>query len=318
MFPRVINQVKGVAILLVVLGHIKSPSSDLIYSFHMPLFFFIGGIFINKAEETLKFFKKNFYRLIIPYLIFNAVGITINCLKNITLHRPQDSFSSILEGVFLWADPAHMHHYGFVLWFLPALFWGRMIFYILEKISPFPSVVNFIITLGISWLGGTLYLVPLGIDKGMLVAPWIALGYFYHQFTEGKFFKPNITTLFLLIILSLFICLWGVPSVDLGVKQIDDLFKLIPYTLLTIILIIYFIYIININKILLIPIFFEYVGSFTLFIMVIHVYTNNITGFLISNILRIESWSLIFISSLALIFFSIRLKKLVMYNFLLR
>lgn len=314
MFARVINQVKGFAILLVVLGHIKSPYGDLIYSFHMPLFFFIGGIFINKEQLLIVFFKKNFYRLIVPYLIFSTVGIIVNNLKNLALHRDQESFINIIEGVFLWADPSHMHHYGFVLWFLPALFWGRIIFCILLKISPFSSLLNFLLLIVTSWIGGYLYMLPLGIDEGLVVTPWIALGYFYYQYTDGKFFAPTAVALFLFIILVLFVNIWGMPSVDLGLKQTDNKLITIPYTLIVIILLIYIFTIINLLNMLYITRFFDYLGGFTLFIMILHVYTNNITSILLNNILSIENWSLIFISSMGLIFFILRLKKLILFN----
>ena len=41
---------KGVGILLVILGHIEIPHSlkTVIYSFHMPLFFFVSGCFFNE------------------------------------------------------------------------------------------------------------------------------------------------------------------------------------------------------------------------------------------------------------------------------
>ena len=41
------TQAKGLAILLVVFGHIASPLGLAIFSFHIPLFFFLGGVFIK-------------------------------------------------------------------------------------------------------------------------------------------------------------------------------------------------------------------------------------------------------------------------------
>ena len=64
---------KGIGILLVVLGHndfevISLFMQRLIYSFHMPLFFFLSGYFINTAVPFFDFFKKRFHALIKPYL----------------------------------------------------------------------------------------------------------------------------------------------------------------------------------------------------------------------------------------------------------
>ena len=44
-----IDQVKGIGILLVVIGHMNIPQelSKIIFSFHMPLFFFYLRVFIQ-------------------------------------------------------------------------------------------------------------------------------------------------------------------------------------------------------------------------------------------------------------------------------
>ena len=59
---------KGIGIVLVILGHQYLPIGHFIYSFHMPLFFLISGYLYYKKEikESL---VKDFRRLIIPYFI---------------------------------------------------------------------------------------------------------------------------------------------------------------------------------------------------------------------------------------------------------
>ena len=64
---------KGIGILLVVLGHndfevISVFVQRLIYSFHMPLFFFLSGYFLNAAIPFFEFVKKRFNSLLKPYL----------------------------------------------------------------------------------------------------------------------------------------------------------------------------------------------------------------------------------------------------------
>lgn len=43
-----VDVAKGIGILLVILGHLKNPLMDFIYAFHMPLFFFVSGMFVKK------------------------------------------------------------------------------------------------------------------------------------------------------------------------------------------------------------------------------------------------------------------------------
>ena len=67
---------KGVGILLVVLGHLigyfGAPLTRLypvIYLFHVPLFFFLSGLFFHQDEAWIPFLKKKFLRLYLPYLL---------------------------------------------------------------------------------------------------------------------------------------------------------------------------------------------------------------------------------------------------------
>ena len=74
---------KGIAILLVVLGHSVPDQASasgiasyplylmrtIIYSFHMPVFFFVAGYFMHipLKEGFNKFVKDKFIRLMVPY-----------------------------------------------------------------------------------------------------------------------------------------------------------------------------------------------------------------------------------------------------------
>ena len=82
-----VSSLKGFAIILVVLGHISSPLSSFIYSFHMPLFFIVSGFFLNPINqfksEIIKFFK----RLFKPFFIYLALGFVIEFLKRFYLNR---------------------------------------------------------------------------------------------------------------------------------------------------------------------------------------------------------------------------------------
>ena len=77
-----VDVAKGIAILLVVVGHTFSaydPGSFLnkfIYSFHMPLFFILSGFFY-KPQEFKKALGKKVRSLLFPYLIINAVRCLI-------------------------------------------------------------------------------------------------------------------------------------------------------------------------------------------------------------------------------------------------
>ncbi|MEI6430434.1 MAG: acyltransferase family protein [Pseudanabaena sp. ELA607] len=90
--PRIdwLDYAKGIGIFLVVLGHVIRglyDSANLatpgqfaaidswIYSFHMPLFFFLSGLFSYSANrKSIKdFFADKFRNIIYPYLIWSVI-----------------------------------------------------------------------------------------------------------------------------------------------------------------------------------------------------------------------------------------------------
>ncbi len=112
---------KGIGILLVVLGHndfevISLFVQRLIYSFHMPLFFFLSGYFLNTAVPFFDFFKKRFNSLLKPFLftIFLIYFTSVSFEKmgfNTAIQRTVKSLYG--SGYYLdWVQ----------LWFLPHLF----------------------------------------------------------------------------------------------------------------------------------------------------------------------------------------------------
>ena len=76
---RWLDLYKGLAILLVVLGHMNIPAraSQLIYSFHVPLFFIASGYVMALGRPTAirTFLARRWRSLIVPYLVFSLLGL---------------------------------------------------------------------------------------------------------------------------------------------------------------------------------------------------------------------------------------------------
>ena len=121
---------KAIAILSVVMGHIASPFSSFIFSWHMPAFFVASGFLLGMRDAqhatTSVFSKKDLFHLGGYYLFFGVLGITAEFFKDVALGRPILPLGESLLGLLYFMDMPHLHHYGFVLWFLPALFWGKI------------------------------------------------------------------------------------------------------------------------------------------------------------------------------------------------
>ena len=63
-----LDALKGVGIILMIIGHVPSPIRNLIFSFHMPLFFFISG-YLYKDRPVHDILIRNTKKVLLPYLI---------------------------------------------------------------------------------------------------------------------------------------------------------------------------------------------------------------------------------------------------------
>lgn len=81
-----IDRMKGLAIILVVIGHLLKTGEDgvlyqFIYSFHMPLFMFLSGIVVKDGMS----FRKLLYKMTQFLCPFLVVGILFTCANGITI-----------------------------------------------------------------------------------------------------------------------------------------------------------------------------------------------------------------------------------------
>ncbi|MDE6236700.1 MAG: acyltransferase family protein [Muribaculaceae bacterium] len=80
----VISICKGIAIILMVMGHAEPPTliSNFIYIFHMPLFFITAGYFFNRKylDDPWSFCVKRFKGLYLPFLKWSIVFLILHNL----------------------------------------------------------------------------------------------------------------------------------------------------------------------------------------------------------------------------------------------
>lgn len=80
----VISICKGVAIILMVMGHAEPPDliSNFIYIFHMPLFFITAGYFFTRKclDDPWRFCVKRFKGLYVPFLKWALIFLLLHNL----------------------------------------------------------------------------------------------------------------------------------------------------------------------------------------------------------------------------------------------
>ena len=79
---KTIDVLKGIGIILVVIGHSGCPNllKDFIYSFHMPLFFIASGYFFNEnyLESKKEYFKRKVHGVYLPYLKWSVIFLILH------------------------------------------------------------------------------------------------------------------------------------------------------------------------------------------------------------------------------------------------
>ncbi len=121
-----IDTLKGIGILLVLLGHVSGlPSAlhDIIYSFHMPLFFVISGFLFSGRPPVYSYVKKKFFRLIVPAwfmgLICGGPFFILLLLGKVESTEFLSRFLGTLGGYPSGDNNFHCSP----IWFLFAVFW---------------------------------------------------------------------------------------------------------------------------------------------------------------------------------------------------
>ena len=130
-----IDTAKGIGIILVIIGHIipfNNPVCKLIFSFHMPLFFFLSGITYNEKRYTsFKLLLKNKARtLIVPFIITALITIAVNII--IPSWRVNVTWKNIAELLLLW--DLHGLNNG-PIWFLGCLFSVHILHWCISRVS---------------------------------------------------------------------------------------------------------------------------------------------------------------------------------------
>lgn len=133
------DQVKAFAIWTMVLGHVGLQNQnimDLIFIFHVPVFFIISGYFDKGIDISKAVVVKNFKSLLIPYFFFSIMAFSY-CWISPYLHPELyyngtlfQTFLKAFVGLFLMDDISRS--YAFLplgpVWFLVSLFWTRLLF----------------------------------------------------------------------------------------------------------------------------------------------------------------------------------------------
>lgn len=203
---RWVDNAKALGIFLVILGHeIQEPYlKQYIYSFHMPVFFFISGYLFNPSKYTPRqFIQKRFKTLIIPYLCFAFLSLLFWLLvvRRLSIGGESLAVAPIkpLIGVFYgigsgdWKVPLNQ-----ALWFLPCLFVVEIVFYFVKQwyVLPAFAIAGYLVTF-------LSFRLPWSADTALTAIVFYGIGYLYKEKWEAWLSRKDLP---LLLAVSLIFC----------------------------------------------------------------------------------------------------------------
>lgn len=170
-----VDMAKGLAIIGVFFGHhlvLSDYMTKWFWSWHIPVFFFVTGLcskslFVNNMKKSFNDSIKNIF---LPYAV-TMISLSI-CIVIIT----HGSFFDLLYRLF-----DDMIYKETPLWFMMALFWGRLIISCFARYNIEKQLLIYIILFLIGWEIGP-YLndkniqIPLSLLKGLMAPVFIISG----------------------------------------------------------------------------------------------------------------------------------------------
>lgn len=189
---------KGITIILMMLSHLlytDGPVKGFIYSFHMPLFFILAGVFAKNIEDISSFkdyTRKNAKRLLLPYVVTFLMLCAWGCIQSLAkndisffLRHLLSMLSASSEG---WQSRWGLIYAG-PMWFLVALFWVRELFYGIQRVCRCVNAyrdewivgINVCLSVVSVLIYRYVQLLPFSIMQAITALPFYAIGWYVHK-----------------------------------------------------------------------------------------------------------------------------------------
>jgi len=169
-----LDQMKGVGIILMLIGHLFIPYlGRFIYSFHMPLFFLVSGYLFRK-KPNFEMFWSLFKRLMIPYFVLGFLFIwcfetPVECIKSLIACECWSMRPCIIQTVRTIG----------IFWFLPCMFFAKLIYNYIADTKYVHIIVLVLFTT--FWIIGKHTHLPLCLSEGCTAMIFVHLGYMFKQ-----------------------------------------------------------------------------------------------------------------------------------------
>lgn len=262
---------KGIGIILVVVGHCLNSISfpgRWIWSFHMPFFFFVSGVFFKEIVFT-EYLKRKVDQLIIPFLFF---GLLILLLRT-TFYNLNNWFEVFFGNIKGFLVLGKLD----ALWFLPILFFSSILFYVINLIK-IPSLRYLCLAICII----TSYIlynpdsdIPYSITTVFSATFFYGLGYTIKNLMvniNNNKVSNNFLVLSITFFLSILVAYYINPAIDMSSNRLHPILPTYLGAINGILMLIMLSGVIQYQPIKHLNIFLVFLGKNTLTIMAVHMF----------------------------------------------
>lgn len=219
-----IDFVRGLVVILIVLGHVmpKCDALKLIFIFHLPFFFIMAGYVLNVEKWSPnfeEFTKKIAKRLLLPYIVAEIIWYPIwfifshemgffTHLWRLSEADPVNGFFTIFWGAINNDYDAAVDAPLLLgpMWFFPCLFFAEIIYLGLHKIfgKDFKKFfASLTVAAGLGFFFGKIQPLPQAIDIALVMQIFVAVGVLMKKFNfVEKINLPIIIASIIFVVIS--------------------------------------------------------------------------------------------------------------------
>ena len=165
-----VDMTKCIGMFAIIWGHIMLSgwSNNLVYSFHIPLFFFLSGMMFNGAKypSVWLFVKRRIKTLLVPYVMFSFVTWVLWAGMSIITQSKANIWKPLLQTFIAQGSGGFMVH-NVPLWFVTCLFVVELLYCFINKL---PNWLNVVICIICALIGD--YMIRGGHLSFFRLLPW--------------------------------------------------------------------------------------------------------------------------------------------------
>lgn len=217
-----IDMAKGYGMCAVIIAHIcTGPLHEWIYTFHMPLFFFLSGYVFSNKDKFDVFINKKAKALLVPYFSLGipmmAFTILLKIYKNtFTVDATKELIKDFIIQKRQWT-----------LWYIACLFFLNIFFYLITKFAK-NNILRTFIVLGITFVGLLYYKcdglpLPWNIDASFTAMPFFFVGYLLKQYAHKteKILSNKMVNIFLFVVFGFVNVIFGYLNIRTTGKGLE-------------------------------------------------------------------------------------------------